>query len=118
MSVALFGLLWLIVAAIIIWGQNATAAACALFIEQKEENPKTDLRPIVAGVRRRRRDLARAGFRLIIPLLIHEGLNVEEAKRRLLEQRRVPYLTCVGRKGGAAVTAAAVNALIELSMPS
>lgn len=82
MSITLFGLLWLIVAAIIIWGQNATAAACALFIEQTEGNPKTDLRPIVAGVRRRRRDLGRAGLRLIIPLMIHEGLSVGEARRR------------------------------------
>jgi precorrin-2 C(20)-methyltransferase len=40
-------------------------------------------------------------------------VGVEEAKRRLLEQTRVPYLTCVGRKGGSAVTAAAVNALVE-----
>jgi serine/threonine protein kinase len=82
MSVALFGLLWLIVAAIIIWGQNATAAACALFIEQTEGNPKTDLRSIVARARSRRRDLARAAFRPVIPPLIHEGLSVEEARRR------------------------------------
>jgi precorrin-8X/cobalt-precorrin-8 methylmutase len=44
-------------------------------------------------------------------------VGVEEAKRRLLEQRRVPYLTCLGRKGGSAVTAAAVNALVELTRP-
>jgi precorrin-8X/cobalt-precorrin-8 methylmutase len=41
-------------------------------------------------------------------------VGVEEAKRRLLAQSRVPYLTCVGRKGGSAVTAAAINALVEL----
>ena len=41
-------------------------------------------------------------------------VGVEEAKQRLLNQSRVPYLTCIGRKGGSAVTAAAVNALIEL----
>jgi precorrin-8X/cobalt-precorrin-8 methylmutase len=40
-------------------------------------------------------------------------VGVEEAKQRLLAQSAVPYLTCVGRKGGSAVTAAAVNALIE-----
>jgi precorrin-8X/cobalt-precorrin-8 methylmutase len=40
-------------------------------------------------------------------------VGVEEAKSRLLAQSRVPYLTCVGRKGGSAVTAAAVNALVE-----
>src|SRR5262249_27214438 len=65
-----------------ILGQNATTAACALFIEQTEGSPKTDLRPIIARVRHRRRDLARAAFRLIIPPLIHEGLSVEEARRR------------------------------------
>lgn len=40
-------------------------------------------------------------------------VGVEEAKRRLQEQTQVPYLTCIGRKGGSAVAAAAVNALIE-----
>jgi precorrin-8X/cobalt-precorrin-8 methylmutase len=41
-------------------------------------------------------------------------VGVSEAKERLLGQSAVPYLTCVGRKGGSAVTAAAVNALVEL----
>jgi precorrin-8X/cobalt-precorrin-8 methylmutase len=41
-------------------------------------------------------------------------VGVEEAKQRLLTQSRVPYLTCIGRKGGSAVTAAAINALVEL----
>jgi serine/threonine protein kinase/ankyrin repeat protein len=82
MSVAGFGLLWLVVAAIIVWGQNATTAACALFIEQTEGNAKTDLRSIAAGVRRQRRNLGRAAFRMIIPPLIQEELGVEEAKRR------------------------------------
>jgi precorrin-2 C(20)-methyltransferase len=40
-------------------------------------------------------------------------VGVLEAKGRLLEQTRVPYLTCEGRKGGSAVAAAAVNALVE-----
>ncbi len=40
-------------------------------------------------------------------------VGVEEAKGRLLKQSRVPYLTCEGRKGGSAVAAAAVNALLE-----
>jgi precorrin-8X/cobalt-precorrin-8 methylmutase len=44
-------------------------------------------------------------------------VGVEEAKRHLQEQTHVPYLTCVGRKGGSAVTAAAVNALVELFGP-
>lgn len=42
-------------------------------------------------------------------------IGVEEAKRRLIEQDRVPFVTCLGRKGGTAVTAAAVNALLELA---
>jgi serine/threonine protein kinase/ankyrin repeat protein len=82
MSVAVFGLLWLVIAAAIISGQNATTAACALFIEQMEGGPDTGVRSIVAAVRRRSRDLARSTFRLIIPALIHEGLSVEEARRR------------------------------------
>lgn len=45
-------------------------------------------------------------------------VGVVEAKSRLLGQARVPYLTCVGRKGGSAVTAAAFNALVEWSNPS
>ena len=40
-------------------------------------------------------------------------VGVEEAKRHLLGQSLVPYLTCVGRKGGSAVTAAVINALVE-----
>ena len=42
-------------------------------------------------------------------------VGVVEAKDRLLRQVHVPYLTCVGRKGGSAVTAAAINALLEFS---
>jgi precorrin-8X/cobalt-precorrin-8 methylmutase len=42
-------------------------------------------------------------------------VGVEEAKARLLNQRKVPYLTCIGRKGGSAVAAAAVNALAEFA---
>jgi precorrin-8X/cobalt-precorrin-8 methylmutase len=40
-------------------------------------------------------------------------VGVVEAKQRLLTQATVPYLTCVGRKGGSAVTAAALNALLD-----
>jgi precorrin-2 C(20)-methyltransferase len=40
-------------------------------------------------------------------------VGVEEAKQHLLEQSAVPYLTCLGRKGGSAVAAAAINALVE-----
>jgi precorrin-8X/cobalt-precorrin-8 methylmutase len=42
-------------------------------------------------------------------------VGVLEAKRRLQSQGSVPYMTCEGRKGGSAVTAAAVNALAEWS---
>jgi precorrin-8X/cobalt-precorrin-8 methylmutase len=44
-------------------------------------------------------------------------VGVEEAKQHLLEQSTVPYLTCLGRKGGSAVTAAAMNALVEWHQP-
>ncbi len=42
-------------------------------------------------------------------------VGVEEAKRRLIDQGELPYLTSLGRKGGTAVTAAAINALLELA---
>lgn len=45
-------------------------------------------------------------------------VGVVEAKERLVAQDRVPYLTCLGRKGGSAVTAAALNALISWFNPS
>ncbi|MBO0726116.1 MAG: serine/threonine protein kinase, partial [Blastocatellia bacterium] len=88
-SVVLFSLLWLVVAVITIWGQNATIAACALFLEQAElgAKPETALRSMVAAVRRRRIDLTRAAFRLIIPPLIREELSVEEARRRWAEMK-------------------------------
>ena len=84
MSVAVFGLLWLIIAAITIRGQNATTAALALFLEQMEggAKPETGLRSVVVAARRRSSDLARAAFTLAIPPMIHEGLSVEEARRR------------------------------------
>jgi precorrin-3B C17-methyltransferase len=40
-------------------------------------------------------------------------VGVEEVKRRLIAQQRVPWITSLGRKGGTAVTAAVVNALLE-----
>jgi precorrin-3B C17-methyltransferase len=42
-------------------------------------------------------------------------VGVEEAKRRLVEQLGVPFITSLGRKGGTAVTAAVVNALLDLA---
>src|SRR5262249_40684828 len=41
-----------------------------------------DRRSIVATVRRRSLDVARAACRLIIPAMIHDELSVEEARRR------------------------------------
>ena len=84
MSVAVFGLLWLIIAAMTIRGQNSTAAALTLFLEQMEvcAKPGTGLRSVVAAARRRSHDLARAAFTLATPPMIHEGLSVKEAKRR------------------------------------
>ncbi len=42
-------------------------------------------------------------------------VGVEDAKRRLVGQGRVPYLTSLGRKGGTAVAAGAINALLALA---
>jgi ankyrin repeat protein len=97
-SVVLFGLLWLVVTVITIWGQNATTAACALFLEQAEvgAKPEIALRSMVAAVRRRRLDLTRAAFRLIIPPLMREESSVEVARRRWVElkalvRRQIAY---------------------------
>jgi precorrin-8X/cobalt-precorrin-8 methylmutase len=58
--------------------------------------------------------LAEEGWRPAAVVAIPVGfVGVVEAKQRLLSQSAVPYMTCVGRKGGSAVTAAAVNALLE-----
>jgi precorrin-3B C17-methyltransferase len=63
-----------------------------------------------------------------IRLIVHQGwrpscvlgipvgfVGVVESKLRLMEQGLVPYVTSLGRKGGTAVTASAVNALLELA---
>ena len=63
-------------------------------------------------------DMVEAGWRPVAIIGIPVGfVGVEEAKRRLAAQTRVPYLTSVGRKGGSAVTAAAVNALAQSFCP-
>ena len=42
-------------------------------------------------------------------------VGVEDAKRKLIAQERIPYITSLGRKGGTPATAAAVNALMDLA---
>ncbi len=42
-------------------------------------------------------------------------VGVEESKGLLVGQSAVPFLTSVGRKGGTAVSAAAINALLEMA---
>jgi len=60
--------------------------------------------------------IEQAGWRPACVVGIPVGfVGVVEAKRRLTEQTHVPYLTSLGRKGGTAVTAAAVNALLDLA---
>ena len=62
-------------------------------------------------------DLARAGDwkpRLVIGIPVG-FVGVVEAKRQLAEQHAIPFITCLSRKGGTAVTAAVVNALLELA---
>ncbi len=111
-SIAVFGLFWLVIAAITIWGQNATTAACTLFLGQTNDvaKPETDTRSIIRAVRQRRGDLARASAveiispipnlirgclslkfseirrmfdnTLMTPPLIQEGLSVDEARKR------------------------------------
>jgi precorrin-8X/cobalt-precorrin-8 methylmutase len=58
--------------------------------------------------------LAEEGWRPAAVIAMPVGfVGVIEAKQRLQEQSRVPYLTSAGRKGGSAVAAAALNALVE-----
>ncbi len=58
-----------------------------------------------------------AGWRPACLIGIPVGfVGVEDAKRRLIGQTIVPYVTSLGRKGGTPVTAAAVNALLDLAL--
>lgn len=41
-------------------------------------------------------------------------VNAEESKRLLINQKRVPYISLEGRKGGSAMAACVVNALAEV----
>jgi precorrin-3B C17-methyltransferase len=62
--------------------------------------------------------IEREGWRPACVLGIPVGfVGVAEAKLRLENQRLVPFVTSLGRKGGTAVTAAAVNALLSLAGP-
>jgi precorrin-8X/cobalt-precorrin-8 methylmutase len=64
------------------------------------------------------RNVEAEGWRPLALIAMPVGfVDVVEAKERLLGQSAVPYLTCMGRKGGSAVTAAAVNALVEGQFP-
>jgi precorrin-8X/cobalt-precorrin-8 methylmutase len=59
--------------------------------------------------------LAEQGWRPAALIAMPVGfVGVEEAKRCLVGQTSVPFLTCMGRKGGSAVTAAAFTSLVEL----
>ncbi len=42
-------------------------------------------------------------------------VNAEESKEELVEHSPVPFITCLGRKGGTPVAVAAVNAIIRLA---
>ena len=60
--------------------------------------------------------IEREGWRPACVVGIPVGfVGVVEAKLRLVGQGLVPYVTSLGRKGGTAVTAAAVNALLEMA---
>jgi precorrin-8X/cobalt-precorrin-8 methylmutase len=57
-----------------------------------------------------------AGWRPACVIGIPVGfVGVEGAKRTLMDQKVVPFITSLGRKGGTPVTAAAVNALLDLA---
>jgi len=42
-------------------------------------------------------------------------VNAKESKEQLLKHSTVPFITCLGRKGGTPVAVAAVNAIIRLA---
>jgi len=110
-AVLVFGLLWLLIAAITLWKQNSVTAACALFLEQtrKMAKPEIDTGNIVRAIRQRGGALARATWAewtglarklcsfkpaeikrwadslLIVPPLMQEGLSVDEAAQRSAE---------------------------------
>jgi precorrin-3B C17-methyltransferase len=120
-------------------GPLGVAAVCAL------DEPETAVLAATAGLTRSAAGLRRAAERVgngalvaignaptaldeAIRLVEREGwrpaclvgipvgfVGVEEAKDRLMAQDRIPYVTSLGRKGGTAVTAAAINALLELA---
>ncbi len=43
-------------------------------------------------------------------------VNVVEAKERLMAQKKVPYITIKGRKGGSHLAVSVINQLLELSL--
>ncbi len=120
MSVAIFGLLWLSIAAITIRGQNILTAACTLFLDQSTGATKIDLRAIIRAVKEQSSNLAQASLTeiistirsfsplkffknqkvfdstLMIPALIQEKLSVDEASNRSailtkqIRQKRYP----------------------------
>jgi precorrin-3B C17-methyltransferase len=120
-------------------GPLGVAAVCALDEpETAELAASTGLTRTAAGIRRAAARVGDAAVVAIgnaptaldeaIRLVEQEGwrpaclvgipvgfVGVAEAKDRLIAQDRVAYLTSLGRKGGTAVTAAAVNALLELA---
>jgi len=99
-------------------GLTRTAAGIRL-AAQKYARPVLALGNAPTAIEEALRLVEEEGWRPAAVVGIPVGfVGVEEAKRRLLAQTRVPYLTCVGRKGGSAVTAAAVNALVELGSVS
>ncbi|MDB5350476.1 MAG: precorrin-3B C17-methyltransferase [Planctomycetota bacterium] len=60
--------------------------------------------------------MVEAGWRPACIVGIPVGfVGVEDAKQKLLSQGLVPFITSLGRKGGTAVTAAVVNALMALA---
>jgi serine/threonine protein kinase/ankyrin repeat protein len=103
-----FGFLWLMIVAVMLWKQNSVTAACALFLEQARDTAKTeiDTRNIVRAIRSRSGAIARATWTelaglarkllsfkpakirrwadslLIVPPLMQEDLSIGEAAQR------------------------------------
>jgi len=90
-SLVVFGLLWLLVAALAVIGQNALTAACALLVERTRGAAADGLAPIVSAVRQQRHALARAAINqgpdslLLVPALVEGSSTFGEARRRAAE---------------------------------
>jgi precorrin-3B C17-methyltransferase len=97
-------------------GLTRSAAGMRVAAEQAGEGAIVAIGNAPTALDETLRLIAEEGWRPACVIGIPVGfVGVDEAKRRLMEQHHVPFITSLGRKGGTAVTTAVVNALLELA---